>query len=147
MALASTRVKATKVTVSPSTPVAAIDMHLGARDGVGFRRVDVEVRPLADGGARVEIEVPTSLARPPMQLVAALGVKPSRARYDHPHPRRRSRPRRRGSPCSSPSSTRLGESRAAFSLHLAVRDVGLRDDHLAVRVVPICGQQIADGNL
>ena len=64
------RAKAVKV-----GDVATVDVLVGRDHGeTGFRRVDVDVRPLADRGARVEIKVPTSLARPLVQLVAALNA-------------------------------------------------------------------------
>jgi hypothetical protein len=72
MAGIGTRQKATRVVDS-----ATVDVLVGRTDGeAGYRRVDVQVAPLVDGSLRIQAEVPSNLAGPVRQLIAALGVRP-----------------------------------------------------------------------
>jgi hypothetical protein len=46
---------------------------VGAADGAtAFKRLDVAVKPMTGGGLHIEVEVPTALAQPIMQLIAAV---------------------------------------------------------------------------
>ena len=58
---------------------ATVDVLVGQTNGTaGFKRLDVQVTPVTGGGLHVDLEIPDLLAKPVLQFIAALGVKPGR---------------------------------------------------------------------